>query len=233
MNKFESLEKKLNYQFKNKSSIEEAFQHASFANEEEGLKSYDRREFLGDALLDMVVSEYLYQKYPSKDEGDLTVLRAQYVDEHALNAIGLYLDLDSYIKFRPQKYHKNQVSESMRGDVVEAIFASVFLETGYQEAKEVILHVYHSLLSHDKDAFEGQKNYKSILQEHYQKKYHKLSISYQVYKTQGPSWDCTFYTYCKDGDQIIGQGFGGSKKEASQMAAKDALERLKENHEQI
>ncbi len=161
------------------------------------------------------------------------MLRAQYVDEHALNAIGLYLDLDSYIKFRPQKYHKNQVSESMRGDVVEAIFASVFLETGYQEAKKVILHVYQSLLSQDKDAFEGQKNYKTILQEHYQKKYHSSVSATRSIRPRDPLGTVLFTLIVKTGTRLLARVLEGQKRKLHKMAAKDAWERLKKNHEQI
>lgn len=226
MNDFKALEEKLNYQFKKQDALKEAFNHASYVNEQEGLRSYDRREFLGDAILDAIISDYLFKKYPQMNEGDLTVLRAKYVDEYALNKIGLYLDFDSLIKFRPQKYHKNEVSESMRADVVEAIFASIFLEAGYDRTKDLVLRLYEVVDREMVGAFEGKENYKSKLQEICQKNYHALTIQYEVYKVAGPTWDRTFYTYCKNKGKIIGKGKGASKKEASQMAAKDALESL-------
>lgn len=233
MTDFSAIEEKLAYSFVNKDALIRAFTHGSYTNENKGCVSYERQEFLGDAFLDLVISEYLYQKHPEKNEGEMTVLRAKLVDEYALNEIGLYLDFDSMIRFLPQKYHKNEVSESMRADVVEALIATIFLESGYNKAKSVIIHLYSQVFQGRKDWLKEQRNYKSELQEYYQKKYHKLTISYKVYKVKGPSWDCIFYMYCLDGDRVIGSGRGTSKKEASQMAAKNALENIRAQDEQI
>ena len=226
MTDYKDLEERLGYHFIYKGKLKETFTHASFANSHQGLKSYDRREFLGDAVLDAIIGEYLYRAYPESSEGDLTVQKAKLVSEKALAKVAAYLRLDTYIQYENQAYHKKGITTSMRADAVEAIIGSLFLEAGFDRTREVVLRSYQKLWDENQLAFEEDKNYKSTLQEFLQKKYHTLPLEYKVKKKKGPSWDPVFYIECVSKGRTIGRGKGSSKKMASQMAAKDALERI-------
>ena len=184
----------------------------------------ERLEFLGDTVLDAVVSEYLFKLYPTQDEGFLTEMRAKNVNRGSLNEICKKIKLDSLIQFN--KTRKGQVNKSMFGDALEAFIGAVYMDLGYIKTKKFIigkiLHDHVDLGEMEDTIY----NFKSMLLEHVQKE--KLeNLTYELVAEKGEGNDKFFKIDVKIGEKVIGTGVGKKKKVAEQNASQDALIKLK------
>lgn len=197
---------------------ETALSHSSYANEHKEKKDYERLEFLGDAVLELVVSEYLYKNY-EQDEGNMTKMRANFVCENAnyeyMQKIGLY----KYIKVG--KGEVKDIKKAIVADIFEAFIGAIYLDQGFFKAKEYILSIVAPYINDKTNFF---NDYKSILQEAMQTD--KKSFTYEVVDESGPSHNKTFTVVVRIDNVIYGKGIAGSKKEACRLAAKDTLEKL-------
>ena len=211
--------KRWNIKIKNPKLYETALSHASFVNEHHKKNDYERLEFLGDAVLELVVSDYLYKNVIEK-EGKMTKLRSSYVCEAALYQYMKDLDLIKYIKVGHGE--TGEIKESIVADIFESIMAAIYLEEGFLKAKEVILDIIVPYIKNPKVKFFN--DYKSILQEALQSD--KKSFIYETIDESGPAHNRSFTVVVKVNNIIYGKGIGSSKKEAAQLAAKEALKLL-------
>lgn len=203
---------------------ETALSHSSYANEHKEKKNYERLEFLGDAVLELVISEYLYKNY-EHDEGDMTKMRANYVCENAnfeyMNKIGL----TKYIKVGNGEL--GDVKKAIVADIFEAFIGAIYLDQGFDVVKKFILDVIEPYMVEKKYFF---NDYKSILQEAMQTD--RRSLVYELVNETGPAHNKTFTIEVRIDNVIYGKGSAGSKKEACQLAAKDTLEKLAKNKDE-
>ena len=210
----------LNIQPNNIELFEMAFTHTSYANET-STNSYERLEYLGDAVLELVMSEYLY-KNTEYDEGTMTKMRAQYVCESALYEYSLNLGLNEYLKLgHGEAENGGKYRKAIVADIYEAFLGAMYLDQGLEKAKEFI---YNSAIKEIKE--KGNllfEDYKSKLQELVQTD--KRSLEYIIIDEEGPAHNKTFTAIVKIDDVIYGKGIAHSKKEAEQEAAKNALEK--------
>ena len=211
---------KLNIKHNNIDLYEQALTHTSYANEH-NKESYERLEFLGDAILELIISEYLY-KNTNYEEGKMTKLRSHYVCENALYEYSVKLGLNEYIKLgKGQKEQDGKHCKAIVADVFESFLAAMFLDNDIKEVKKFIYnYVIPIIESNDLDFFQ---DYKSKLQEYVQTD--KKSLEYVVVSEEGPSHDKTFEVEVRIENIVYGKGSAKSKKEAEQLAAKDALEK--------
>ena len=208
-----------NIKIKNKKLYETALSHASFVNEHNKKNDYERLEFLGDAVLELVVSDYLY-KNELKREGEMTKIRASYVCENALYEYMKDLGLIKYIKVGHGEV--GEIKKAIVADIFESIMAAIYLEEGFLKVKEVILDIIVPYIENPNVVF--FLDYKSTLQEALQTD--KRSFIYETVDETGPAHDKRFTVVVKIDNIIFGKGIASSKKEAAQMAAKAALEKL-------
>ena len=223
----QELEKKLNYTFRNPLLLEEALNHSSYANEHRSvqLKSNERLEFLGDSVLGFVTAEFLFARHPDLPEGDLTRIRAALVCEQSLHEVAQKLDLGTYLKLgRGEEAGGGRTRPSILADAMEAIFAAVYLDGGVQEASALIHRV---LLDVEREEIvkERRRDYKTALQELVQRQVGQ-ELTYRMVGEQGPDHAKVFQAEVRLNGEPVGSGFGRSKKEAEQAAAKAALEAL-------
>lgn len=222
-----SLEEKLHYKFKDRSLLENALTHSSYANEvRHGLSSNERLEFLGDSVLSIVVSEHLYRRFPKMPEGELTRLRASLVCEKALCGFSRELGLGAYLKLgRGEDKGGGRERDSILADAFEAVLAAIYLDGGFEPARRHVMNfVLRELSGHDEDAF---KDYKTALQEIIQRNPEE-SVTYFLTGESGPDHDKRFTVEVHLNSNVIGTGVGKNKKQAEQMAAKQALELMGE-----
>lgn len=198
---------------KNKKLLETALTHTSYSNEHH-CESYERLEYLGDAVLELITSEYFYKTMNLK-EGEMTKLRARYVCESANYEYSKVVGFIPLIKVGNGQIH--DINETIIADVFEAILAVVFLECGYDIAKKYILEVITPFIK-DNQVF--YRDYKSLLQELIQTS--KKSLEYRPVEETGPAHDRRYIFEVVINDIVYGKGIGKSKKEAEQNAAKDA-----------
>lgn len=209
---------KLNIKTNNNKLYETALTHTSYANEH-GLESYERLEYLGDAVLELVMSEYLYMSGNYK-EGEMTKLRAHYVCEDALYEYSINLGLNEDLRLgNGELQNGGKYRKAIVADIYEAFIGALFLDQGFVKAKEFI---YESAIPYvENNSFDFIKDYKSELQELVQTD--KRSLEYQIVNEEGPAHNKTFTAVVKIDDILYGTGVSHSKKEAEQLAAKDAL----------
>ena len=218
---------KIDYKFKDVSLRQKAMTHSSYANEHHGthLDCNERLEFLGDSVLGFVTADYLYTHYPELPEGELTKLRAAVVCEGALCEIARELGIPEEIRLgHGEENGGGRKRPSILADATEAVFAAVYLDGGISAASALIHRV---LLDTEREevAEEKRRDYKTILQEFVQRTPNQ-TLSYRLFGESGPDHDKTFYFEVLLNGGAVGKGAGRSKKEAEQMAAKDALEKL-------
>lgn len=221
----EELQDKIGYRFQNTDLLKQALTHSSFANEQKinKLKDYERLEFLGDAVLELVSSEFLFRENPQMPEGQLTKLRASMVCEPALAYCAKDIDLGSYILLgRGEEYTGGRYRSSITSDVMEAIIGAIFLDGGIENAKK---HIYRFILSdlENKILFLDSK---TILQEEVQKK-KDAQLRYELIGESGPDHNKQFTVDAYLNDVLIGSGTGRTKKAAEQQAAYEALLKMK------
>ncbi|MCR4617657.1 MAG: ribonuclease III [Lachnospiraceae bacterium] len=223
---FSGLEDVIGYEFNDKSLLKQALTHSSYANEQKINKSgdYERLEFLGDAVLEVVSSEFLFHKYPDLPEGRLTKLRASMVCEPSLALCARDLDLGKYILLgKGEDTTGGRNRESITSDVMEAIIGAIFLDGGMEKAKK---HIERFILSdlEDKVLFYDSK---STLQEVMQGDL-KKEFEYVLVSESGPEHDKEFEVCVMSGEDKLGCGKGRTKKSAEQQAAYQALLRLRD-----
>ena len=223
-NSIAELEKKIGYSFNKKYIIKRALIHSSYANQL-GLtyiEHNERLEFLGDSVLNLVVSEYIFKKYRNKPEGKLTRIRASIVCESSLYERAKKLDLGSYMLIgRGEEITGGRERISLIADAYEALIAAIYIDGGIEGAKKFIISELAQSIENTVKK-EHLKDYKSTLQEYIQKD-QTLNIKYKITREEGPAHNRIFYVVVSINDKVFGSGYGKSKKEAEQEAAKSAL----------
>lgn len=221
----EELERRIGYVFNEKLFVKQALTHSSFTNEQKINKygNYERLEFLGDAVLELVSSEYLFQQQPEISEGQMTKLRSTYVCEHALAYCAKDLELGKFIRLgKGEEQTGGRNRDSIIADVVEAIIGAIYLDSGLGDAKTFIHRFILSDLE-DKQLFYDSK---TILQEKVQKEYH-TTVIYELINVTGPEHQKIFNVRACIEDRKFPMGTGKSKKDAEQQAAYAAICELK------
>ena len=216
------LENKLEYKFNNIKNLEIALTHSSYSNEHKSkFESYERYEFLGDSILGLVTSDYIFKNFKSYPEGDLTKLRASLVCEKTLCKFSKELNIGKYIKLSHGEQHTGGNNRtSILADVFEAIVAAIYIDSNLEESSKFILKfIIKEINNIDSKRF---KDYKTKLQEIIQKNPEEF-IEYELVNEEGPDHYKSFTMQIKINNNIISQGKGHSKKEAEQEAAKLAL----------
>lgn len=199
-----------------------AFSHSSYVNEKHLRDSYERLEFLGDAVLDLVMSDYLYNNFNIK-EGDMTKFRANYVCENACFTYATNLNFSNFIKVgHGEELEGGRFKKVILADIFEAFMGAIYLDLGYCEVKRVILEIITPYIEDETITFFS--DYKSSLQELVQTD--RRSVIYELVEESGPSHQKCFTMAVKIDNITYGIGKAGSKKEAEQEAAKSALEKL-------
>lgn len=222
MNKLHEFEKIIDYKFNNIQLLFEALSHSSFANEsKDGLKSNERLEFLGDSVLSIVVSEYLFSNFSDLPEGELTKTRSTLVCEKSLHGFGKTISLGNYIMLgKGEEITGGHQRPSIIADAFEAVIAAIYLDGGYEAAKR---HIMRFMPSDVKAAVKkAYDDYKTILQEIVQKNPEE-SVEYHLVGESGPDHNKTFTIQVLLNSNVIGEGTARSKKQAEQLAAKEAL----------
>ncbi len=222
MKKFTQLEKCLDYQFKDKNLIIEALTHKSFK------KSYnnERLEFLGDAVLNLIVGEYLFNEFPNSNEGDLSKTRASLVNEQGFTKLAIAIDLGDYIYLSDaEERNQGRKKASILSDAFEAIMGAVYIEAGIETLRAIILKLLES--SYDKINLDVLfSDYKTALQEITQARFGCIP-EYRLEKATGPDHQKEFELSLWINDKLYANACGKSKKLAQQSAAKITLEKLR------
>lgn len=220
----EQFERNLGYQFKNKALLEVALTHSSYAHEHQ-CQSNERMEFLGDSVLSIIISDFLFRKLRREDEGDLSKIRASLVCEQSLARVARELEVGPALKLgRGEDAAGGRARDSILSDAFEAILAAIYLDSDIHTAEQwVKKHMEQAL--HAALRGESYQDYKTMFQEAVQKNGPR-KIAYRVLSETGPDHHKDFeIEVCVDG-KSAGRGRGQSKKEAEQNAAKTALERI-------
>ncbi len=218
------LEEKLGYHFRDRGLLEHAMTHSSYANEHRttGLTSNERLEFLGDSVLGVVVADYLFQKHPDMPEGELTRTRAALVCEGSLHEVAQSLGLGRYLRLgKGEDAGGGRKRPSILADATEAMLAAVYLDGGMEAVRPII----RALILDKEREKAADRDYKTALQELVQRT-PGAAVSYRLVRESGPDHCRSFEMEASVDGRVIGTGAGRTKKEAEQMAAKAALERL-------
>ena len=217
------LENNIGYTFKEKKYLYIALTHSSYANESNGkLKSYERLEFLGDSVLSIIVSDYIFKNCPKLPEGDLTNLRASLFCERTLCMFSKELEVGKYIFFsKGEKRSGGDQRPSILADVFEAILAAIYLDGGIEEARKLVLRFVVPKIQNPRLEV-SFRDYKTDLQEIVQKNPEE-TIEYVLVDESGPDHNKHFIMEVRLNNNAIGRGGGRSKKEAEQQAAREAL----------
>lgn len=213
--------KELGITTENYELYERALTHSSYANEE-NIESYERLEFLGDAVFELIISEYLYLNC-NQDEGIMTKLRAHYVCEKALYGYSLKLKLNQYIKLgRGEEEHGGKYRKATVADIFESFLGAMYIDKGLDEVKKFVYKYVIPMI--EAEPLDLISDYKSSLQELVQTD--KRSLEYVIVHEEGPAHKKIFTVEVKIDEIVYGQGRATSKKEAEQLAAKDALNKI-------
>ena len=219
------LQKTIGYTFHDPSLLETALTHTSYANEvyQDGLRSYERLEFLGDSILGFTAADYLLSAFPQLHEGDLSKLRADLVCETSLAQTARKLNLGQYLRLgRGEEACGGREKPSIIADVVESVIAAIYLDGGLAAAQRFI---YAFVLVDTRQRIRLNTDWKTKLQELIQRKKDQ-SLVYELTGETGPDHDKTFSVRVLLNGSEVGQGTGTSKKRAEQAAAREAVERL-------
>lgn len=216
----ETFQQNLNYHFKDVSLLENALTHSSYANEKKGLTSNERLEFLGDSVLSIIVSDYLYKRY-SVPEGKLTKLRASLVCEKTLCRFSRTLNMGDYLKLgKGERQNGGSDRDSLLADAFEAVLAAIYLDGGMEPARAHVMRFVEDELKHMEH--ENFKDYKTELQEIIQRNPEE-ELTYVLIGETGPDHEKMFTVEVHLNSNVIGVGTGHSKKAAEQNAACKAL----------
>ena len=224
----QKLEERIGYRFKDKNLLLTALTHSSYANEHaaRGCESYERLEFLGDSILGAVTANFLYRHEPRLPEGRMTRLRAELVCEAALHKVALSLGLGGYMRLgKGEENTGGRERTSILADMVEAIIAALYLDSGIDEARRFVMErvLADAVITED----HRSADYKTELQELVQQKPNR-HISYELVGESGPDHNKRFVFSVSINGMVAGEGEGRTKKEAEQMAARMALEALRQ-----
>ena len=227
MNNFNlsNVEKNLKINFNNKRIIQTAFTHSSYAKQFKESQYNERLEFLGDSVLQLTITEYLFSNYKNKLEGELTRLRSLIVCENSLYNVARKLGISDFIMMsKGEELTGGRDRISIQADAVEAIIAAIYIDKGLEVAKEFILTNFNDII---KKAIDNKiiLDFKTKLQEYLQKD-GDIDINYELYKHEGPPHRRKFFVNLYVEGNLLGSGEGYSKKEAEQNAAKEALIKL-------
>ena len=231
MKNFDELKKSLPFSIGDDKILKEVFVHSSYLNESggEGLRSNERLEFLGDAILESIISHMLYTRFPDLNEGDLTKLRASLVNKRKLSEVSSEFALGDYLLLGKGEKASGSGAEnpSILADTFEALIAALYIdkgENGYQETYKFIEVVFTPLIE---EALSGPRHFdfKPALQEYCQR-HLKEEPEYKVVKIEGPPHQRIFEVEVIVDKKTLGKGMAPRKKEAEQLAAKEALEAL-------
>ena len=223
--RIEEIQHIIGYEFENLELLYRAMTHSSYANDNKMSKfsCNERLEFLGDAVLELISSEYLYDNFPNKPEGELTKLGASLVSEYPLAAVAKELGLGKYILLsNGEENTGGRERASITSDAVEALLGAIYLDGGIEHAREfvykyVVSDIENKQLFHDS---------KTVLQEIIQK-YKLGELSYVVVREDGPDHLKEYEVNCMLDNKVIGNGIGRTKKNAQQQAAYNAIKKLK------
>ncbi len=216
------LQQIIGYTFKDENLLKLSLTHCSYGAEHNA-KHNQRLEFLGDAVLENVISNYIYHKFPDYDEGKLSRVRASIVSEEPLSSAAEKINLSKFILLGAgEKATGGANKPSLLSDTLEAVFAAVYLDGGFFEAQRVIIDVMDDIIN---DPSEWAVDYKTSLQE-YLFRNGTVDVDYNV-SMEGPSHNAVFTAEVLCNGKFLGKGTGSSKKRAEQAAAKEALKNIK------
>ena len=226
----DGFQKIIQYQFNNIELLKNALTHSSYANEKKtgNYKDNERLEFLGDAVLELTSSEFIYTGNPDMNEGKMTRLRASIVCEPTLAMCARQIHLQEYIMLgKGEDLTGGRTRDSIISDALEALIGAIYLDGGFANAKEFI----HRFVLNDLENKQLFYDSKTILQEVVQA--HGLEVEYELTGEEGPEHDKKFHVIAKAGDLFVVKGTGHTKKAAQQQAAYNALLHLKKNGTQF
>lgn len=223
---FTEFEEKIGVTFTDKDLIKRAFTHRSFLNENKssGLKHNERLEFLGDAVLELVVTHFLFAEYPDRNEGELTAYRAALVNTIMLSAVGQELELSNHLLLSKGEMQDNgRARQYILANTMEAIIGAIYLDQGYETAKQFILNYITPRIEQvlkERTWIDAKSLFQERSQEH-----EGVTPSYETLKEEGPDHDKHFTVGVFINAKKVGEGNGNSKQEAEQAAARDALDK--------
>lgn len=221
---FGAFEKKIDYSFKNKKLLETVFTHRSFLNENRavGMEHNERLEFLGDAVLELISTDFLYKKYPAKPEGDLTSYRAALVNTNSIADAATALDMNQFLRLsRGESRDTGRARNIILANSFEALLGALYLDGGYEVAADfVALHILYKTeaIVHNRTWQDAKSKFQELSQEQA-----GLTPSYIVVDESGPDHEKRFVVAACIGSSRIAVGDGRSKQEAEQAAAQKAL----------
>jgi ribonuclease-3 len=227
---YAGFESRLGYRFADVTRLESALTHKSYLNENPsvGREDNERLEFLGDAVLDLVIGHLLMEAFPGRSEGELSKTRAQIVNEQGLAEVGQGLGVGEWLFLgRGEEQTGGRHKPSLLADACEAVIAAVYLDGGFDEAMRVVRHLFEDRVRAAAGA--GGTDYKTRLQERAQAEL-RTQPRYVVVGTEGPDHDKTFEVALHLGEREVARARGKSKKEAEQRAAERGLAALDEEH---
>lgn len=220
------FQEKIGYYFKNEELLSNALTHSSFINDNNSrFKNNERLEFLGDAFLDAIISEALFEKFPEQSEGGLSKLRASIVCEKSLAAHARKLGVGDMLAMgKGEEKMGGRNRDSILADAMEAIVASIYIDSGYEDTRNFVLGIFDRSIN---DLVLGKRvtDYKTEMQKFVQEEKKNAHISYVIDREEGPPHDKVFYVSLYLDNEKKGSGAGKTKKEAEQQAAKDAFEK--------
>lgn len=226
-NQLKLLEERTGYHFKNEKLFEQALMHSSYVNEQHvsRLDCNERLEFLGDAVLELVSSEFLYTGYPDMPEGNLTKMRASAVCEPALAYCAAELNLGDFLLLgKGEESTGGRERSSIVSDAMEALIGAIYLDGGFTNAKEFILRFILNDIENKKLFYDS----KTILQEIVQRDYEE-NLNYLLLKEEGPDHNKSFEVSARIGETEIGRGSGRTKKAAEQLAAYNGILKIRKS----
>ena len=218
-----AFQKSVGVSFKDISLLDLAFHHRSFSNENSEAKhlNNERLEFLGDSVLGLVTADFLYNDMKENQEGDLAKIKAAAVSEKALSPVALKLKIDTLLVLgKGEEKSGGRKKPAILADCMEAVIGAIYLDSGYEAAKKYVLSFIIPEVRMLQET--GGKDYKSLLQEYYQKKTKSCPV-YETVSITGPDHERVFEVQVHLGNKVFGPEKAGSKKEAEQLAAKKAL----------
>ncbi len=220
------LEKEILYKFKDRELLKAALTHRSYAAEHKITRDNQRLEFLGDAVIQIVISEYLYNLYPDEREGVLTTLRSAIVQKETLAEAARVINLGEYIMLgRGEIEAEGQTRDSTLCDAFEALIAAIFLDSDHNIVRELLLNIFKKIFT-DPLTLVEELNPKGVLQEYTQKKL-TTKPEYKIQKTSGPAHDLIYVVGVYLKGKLVAVGEGGNRKAAEGKAAKEALNILR------
>ncbi len=219
-------------QFKDKALMQKALTHKSFAYENKTPNDHNEKlEFLGDAVLDLIIGEYLFEAYPEDDEGHLSKKRASLVNEENLSLIALKMGLDQIIRLGKGEINSNGLTKPrILASCFEALIGGLYQDTDWVWLKDFVKNLFKEEVEALKHKISFEKDYKTRLQEKVQVQKNR-NPQYEVLREEGPPHDRQFFVQLKCGEEILSEGSGKSKKIAEQEAARKALEVLDSREE--